>query len=259
MDLLQPNTIITLIGPSTLDYLVSTFALARLGFGVLFLSTRLAPEACLKLMKDSKSQVAVQSTSTLAFDLGHRAQKLDSSIVVHSMPSAAEYRSTKLDKAPSPLPYSATRPDELYRDDTAVIFHSSGSTGFPKALAIPHERHLVQWPLGKVDVSALTVSPLFHAYAGRLTLSAMLSGRCIHHANAELPQTSSGLIELLESAKPDTFVAVPYNLKLIAEAPGGIEMLKNCQQVVSSGSALSDDLGDRLTNAGVNVGIMFAG
>jgi antitoxin component HigA of HigAB toxin-antitoxin module len=87
----------------------------------------------------------------------------------------------------------------------------------------------------------------------------MLSGRCIYHANAELPQTSRGLLEMLAAAKPDTLLAVPYNLKLIAEAPGGIEALKQCMQVVSSGSALSDELGNRLTDAGVNVGVMFAG
>lgn len=163
----KPNTIITLIGPSTLDYLISTFALSRLGYGVLFISTRLAPEACLKLMKDSNSHEVVQSSSTLAFNLGHHIQKLDNSIKVHMMASGKEYRSDKLDNTPAPPLYSAARPDELRRKDTAVVFHSSGSTGFPKALPISHERHLIQWPCGKDDVTALTVSPLFHAYAGR--------------------------------------------------------------------------------------------
>lgn len=87
----------------------------------------------------------------------------------------------------------------------------------------------------------------------------MLRGVCMFHANAELPQTSMGLLQLLATAKPDTFAAVPYNLKLIAEAPGGVDALKKCMQVVSSGSALSDDLGNRLTDADVNVGIIFAG
>jgi acyl-coenzyme A synthetase/AMP-(fatty) acid ligase len=118
-------------------------------------------------MRDADSQAIVSSASTLAFGLGHRVNKLDSSIYVYTMASATEYQSGKLDKSPLPPPYSAIRSDELRRADTAVIFHSSGSTGFPKGLPIPHERHLVQWPFGKVDITALTVSPLFHAYAGR--------------------------------------------------------------------------------------------
>ena len=153
---IQSNNIVTLIGPSNLDYIISQFALSRLGFGVLLLSTRLVPEACLKLMKDSQSQVVVQSASSLAFDLGNRVRKLDDSIEVHAMATSATYRSTKLDSQPVPPPYSTQRSDELHRKDPAVIFHSSGSTGFPKALAIPHEKHLLQWPFAKTDQRALT-------------------------------------------------------------------------------------------------------
>lgn len=132
------------------------FALSRLGFGVLFLSTRLGPEACLKLMKDSKSHIVIQSASTLAFNLGYRIQKLDDSTEVHTMAGSDVYRSEHLDESPAPPPYSAQRSDELHLKDVAVVFHSSGSTGFPKALSIPHEKHIIPWPFGKMDHRALT-------------------------------------------------------------------------------------------------------
>jgi len=54
-------------------------------------------------------------------------------------------------------------------------------------------------------------------------------------------------------------IPVPYNLKLLAESPAGLEALKACSQVVSSGSQLSDELGDRLVQMGVNVETLFAG
>jgi hypothetical protein len=48
-------------------------------------------------------------------------------------------------------------------------------------------------------------------------------------------------------------------LKLMAETDDGVSELTKCKSVVSSGSQLSDELGDKLVEAGVNIEVLFAG
>ena len=87
----------------------------------------------------------------------------------------------------------------------------------------------------------------------------MIAGKCMYLTNASIPLTTSTLVEVLRMALPDVFLTVPYVLKLLAETEEGVGMLRRCKQVVSSGSTLSDDLGDRLVQDGVNVETLFAG
>ena len=77
--------------------------------------------------------------------------------------------------------------------------------------------------------------------------------------NANMPYTASALIEVCKAVQPDVFLTVPYILKLMAEMDEGVTELVKCKQVVSSGSQLSDELGDKLTEAGANIEILFAG
>lgn len=244
-----------MIGPSDLDYFITKFALSRLGFGLLLLSTRLSPEACLKLMRESKSQVVVQSDSALAFDLGHKTQELDSAIEVVLQATGAIYRDAEWDKKALVI----LNPDPVIaQHSTAIVYHSSGSTGLPKSIATSHAKLLSPIPTGK-GTKALTSSPLCHAFASKLTINSMMVGKCMYLASASVPTTSSSLIQALEAATPDVFLTVPYVLKLVAETEVGVKALQRCKQVVSSGSTLSDELGNRLVQEGVNVETLFAG
>lgn len=71
--------------------------------------------------------------------------------------------------------------------------------------------------------------------------------------NANLPLAGSTLIESLKATQPQSLHCVPYALKLMAETPGGIEELKKLSLVMYGGSSCPDDLGDKLTEAGVYV------
>ncbi|KAL1881253.1 putative secondary metabolism biosynthetic enzyme [Diaporthe australafricana] len=71
--------------------------------------------------------------------------------------------------------------------------------------------------------------------------------------NANLPLAGSTLIESLKATQPQSLHCVPYALKLMAETAGGIEELKKLSLVMYGGSSCPDDLGDRLTEAGVYV------
>jgi len=116
------------------------------------------------------------------------------------------YRDEALDSHEEPLVNHPLKPDEERQHETAIIYHSSGSTGLPKCIATSHAKLLARIPPGK-GRKAMTASPLFHAYASKLTINCMMEGKCMFLANAEMPQTSQGLVEMCEKARPDVFFA----------------------------------------------------
>lgn len=71
--------------------------------------------------------------------------------------------------------------------------------------------------------------------------------------NGNLPLAGSTLVDALRATQAESLHCVPYALKLMAETDGGIEGLKKLKLVMYGGSSCPDDLGDRLTEAGVYV------
>lgn len=65
------------------------------------------------------------------------------------------------------------------------------------------------------------------------------------------------LTAAINASKPEIVCTVPYVLKLLAESDEGIEALKRCSIVSSSGSRCPDELGDMLTERGVFLGCLF--
>ena len=84
-------------------------------------------------------------------------------------------------------------------------------------------------------------------------------GKCMYLTSVTAPLTTANLVQCFAAASPDVFLTVPYLLKLMAEAEAGVSALRQCKQVVSSGSMLSDELGNRLVDEGVNIETLFAG
>ncbi|KAL8706728.1 MAG: hypothetical protein Q9201_000253 [Fulgogasparrea decipioides] len=62
--------------------------------------------------------------------------------------------------------------------------------------------------------------------------------------NANLPLTHDTVTKALEVAQPATIYAVPYILKLLGERSEGIDILRSCEQVITTGSQCPEELGD---------------
>jgi hypothetical protein len=75
--------------------------------------------------------------------------------------------------------------------------------------------------------------------------------------NANVPQTNKALTAAINASRPDIVWTVPYVLKLLAESSDGIDALRRCAVVSSSGSRCPDELGDMLTKRGVFLGCLF--
>jgi hypothetical protein len=69
-----------------------------------------------------------------------------------------------------------------------------------------------------------------------------------------IPLTSANVIKLLKQA-PDVeaLYGVPLALKLLAETPEGLQVLKDLKLVMFGGSPCPDELGDLLVNEGVRL------
>jgi acyl-coenzyme A synthetase/AMP-(fatty) acid ligase len=206
-------------------------------------------------MKENDCRTVIQAPSRLALNLGDRTHDLDSSVSVYKIATRDIYRDTSWDS-------QALNRSELDAESasqrTAIVYHSSGSTGLPKSIATTHRKLLAPIPTGN-GTSVLTSSPLCHAFASKLTINCMMVEKCMYLTNANMPLTAQTLTEVCRIVQPQVFLTVPYVLKLMAETDNGVSELTKCKSVVSSGSQLSDELGDRLVEAGVNIEVLFAG
>ncbi|KAJ0119622.1 male sterility protein [Diaporthe amygdali] len=154
-------------------------------------------------------------------------------------------------KSPSGPRFPYTRPTNASQQISFIV-HSSGSTGLPKPIYQTHSACLANYSSG-IPYRAFLMLPLFHNHGISVTFRGLIAGKKISMYNANLPLAGSTLIESLKATQPQSLHCVPYALKLMAETAGGIEELKKLSLVMYGGSSCPDDLGDRLTEAGVYV------
>ncbi|KAG6010754.1 putative NRPS-like protein biosynthetic cluster [Claviceps maximensis] len=247
--------VVGVCSPTDLDYLVTIFALIRLGYTPMQLSTRLAPVAMVKLLKmvqsPGKRHVLLYSSSLAPEKLHSLRQDLE----LYPLATRDEYdHDVAVDDVVEAPRSSANTPDISNR--SCMILHSSGSTGFPKPIHYSHRKILTAANYGQ-DMTHFVTMPFSHSLGTISYLQAFFVRRTVFGMSGHVPQTTASLTAAMVEAKPEIVYTVPYVLKALAESPEGIEALKNCRIVSSSGSRLPDDLGDLLTSHGVHIGSQY--
>lgn len=237
------NRVVSILGPSNLDYIVSLFALSRMGYSILLLSTRLSTEAYSNLLTLTQCTHVVYAPSN---------KKAVEKVVEHSpvstfsVPEFADY-STEPSSVPS-RPCWAPQASQKW----AFIVHSSGSTGLPKPIFQTHGACISNYSTSK-GYRALLTLPLFHNHGLSTFFRSLFKRKRIAVYNANLPLTGTNVLETMKVAAPESFHGVPYVLKLLSETDGGVNELAKCEQVLFGGSSCPDALGDLLVNAGVRL------
>ena len=218
-------------------------ALSRIGFAVLFLSTRLSIEAYVSLIQKTECCNIVASTR-----FAHTAEQIQGNYAVNVFPLLERPMYLNLRDSGSRF----TRETELVDEENCIAFvvHSSGSTGLPKPIFQKHRACLANYASGSGKRAFLTL-PLFHNHGLSTFFRGIVSGKRTAIFNANLPLTNENLVEAIESANPESFHGVPYALKVLAESERGISALARCNLVLFGGSSCPDDLGDQLVDAGV--------
>ena len=239
---------IALLGPTDLAYMVTFFALARLGFTSLCLSPRLAPNACEKLIRETGAIAIIPGKETQIAAIVIQTQKLVE-IEVINLISRADFDKPTL-RQPQFQRQNIDR--EAEKEWTLTILHSSGSTGLPKPIYLSHRRLMMKIPPPKGQTEFNTF-PFFHGYGNWVVVHGMMDRKTIYMCNANLPLTADYVVQVLRHLRPNVLHVVPYTMELLAQTEEGIDSMKRCERVVFSGSAAPDDLGNDLVARGINV------
>ncbi|KAI1276494.1 putative NRPS-like enzyme [Xylaria sp. FL0933] len=242
-----------LFAPSDLSFVVALFALSRLGCRILTVSIRLSEPACLNLMERTECDTflvgsTVRITATIE---GLKKARPDLNFI--PMPARAEF--DKPDSPPEPV-FRPIPDIEAEHAQVALFGHSSGSTGLPKPLALSHRSVLNNIYFG-TGCKAFNALPWYHLHGVFTSFQAMYMRKTAHLYNADLPLTSEHLVAALKEIQPEICHTVPYVLKLMAESQDGIEVLKRCKFVTAAGARTPDELGDRVVQQGVNLGVIL--
>ncbi|KAI0164556.1 acetyl-CoA synthetase-like protein [Hypoxylon sp. FL1284] len=244
---------VALFAPSDLSFVVTFFALFRLGCKVLTVSIRLNEPACVHLLERAGCDAILHGTTVRISSTMNEILRARPDLMHIEMPARADF-----DKPRSEVkPFRREIPDrETEHTQTALMMHSSGSTGLPKPLLLSH-RSLMASIVSGTGLRAFNALPWYHLHGLITSIQAMWMRRPAHLFNAHLPLTADNLIAALKSIQPEICHTVPYVLKLMAERQDGVDVLKRCKFVTSAGARTPDELGNRVVEAGVKLGSIF--
>ncbi|OTB03018.1 hypothetical protein M426DRAFT_264025 [Hypoxylon sp. CI-4A] len=249
---LKPNADepVGILAESNVDFIVTFFALSRLGYSVLCLSLRITPVAITNLLEQTQCRILIHDGSAKT-EATIKALKQEAPIQTLNIVKRSAY------DVPSKgrrfvRPYDR----DAQRDKIALIMHSSGSTGLPKPVFLSH-RNVLCHPIQGAGLHNFGALPLYHMYGVSTMLQAMYMKKTANMFNVLLPLTADNLITAIKAVRPEVIHVVPYALGLLAEQPEGVEYLKASVAVTAAGARTPDELGDRLVKEGVNLGVVF--
>lgn len=154
------SDVVGILGPTDIDWVITLFALARLGKIVLILSPRLSAEAITKLTQETQCRHIIYRDSSTLSGIIKEVEGLKRDMKTLPM------LTRDLFDNPNQVvtPFTRHVPDVTAESNkTCIIMHSAGSTGLPKAMEVTHSRFTMPYPFGDGNEDLLTL-PLSHAF-----------------------------------------------------------------------------------------------
>lgn len=245
----EKQTVVGMLGPSDLSYLVNLLALSKLGHSALLLSTRISTEAYMSLLETTNSRNLMVHESFR--DIAEELKRRNPDLQVDEIPSQDVY-DFPIEDVNIGTNITAHLDPAKEAENTVWIIHSSGSTGLPKP--IPQiQRAAIKNYAGNMNMDGFITLPLYHNHGISCLFRAVHSCKRLHLYNANLPLTKQYLLDTMKAHEFEIFYGVPYALKLLAETEEGIGALTKFKIVMFGGSPCPDSLGDKLVERGVNL------
>lgn len=213
---------------------------------------RLPPVAIINILKQANCNTIIRGDSPQIASTV-QAVKQDWDLKSVLAPSRTEYGRAR---EPNEQLFVRDFDRDSETNEIGLVMHSSGSTGLPKPVFLSH-RNVLMHAVQGAGMNNFGALPLYHMYGLSTTLQAMYMGKTANLPSASLPMTADTLMSAIEATQPEIFHGVPYALALLADHPRGMTYLKSAKIVTAAGARTPDELGDRLTNEGVNFGVVF--
>ncbi|PWY67834.1 NRPS-like enzyme [Aspergillus eucalypticola CBS 122712] len=213
----DPVQVVGLLGPSDFEYMITLLAISRLGHTVLLLSTRIAEDAYVSLIENTKAAFLITHPSFQA--VGEKVASR-TAIVQQPVLTSENYNSPGADTLCLP---PAQLDGSIEAKHICWIIHSSGSTGHPKPIYQTHSGALKN-------------------YANNFGLRGFIT--------LPLPASAGNFKDHQEI---EILYAVPYALKLLSESDEGLHMMARLELVMFGGSSCPKPIGDKLVQNGVRL------
>ncbi|KAH8887300.1 putative NRPS-like enzyme [Thozetella sp. PMI_491] len=245
---------IALYSPSDLSFIITFFALFRLGYKVLTISIRLGSPACINLLDNCRCNIILHGNTPRIKSTISEVASQRPHVVLSQMLTREDFDKPN---APPQTQFQREIKDlEAEHTSVALTMHSSGSTGLPKPLHLSH-RSVLNTLIAGTEWHSFNPLPWYHLHGLITSIQAMYHRKTAHLFGTTIPLTTENLVSALRAIRPEICHMVPYALKLIAEKQEGIELLKACERVTGAGARTPDELGDRLIQEGVKFAVVF--
>lgn len=203
-----------------MNYLVNMLALTRLGYTVVLLSLRLKPAAVAGLLRVTQADSVIHDSSATAATTANLTCEIMALSVI-PMLTRSDYE-VPADTAVATHFFTA----EELAPVSAVVFHTSGSTGMPKAIHFKHKSLASTIYTSGLPLNTVISRPLYHGWGHVCLWSTLYYGKVCYLLDTSQELTADGLVEAFEASDAQFIPAVPNSLELLAKSQRGIACLK---------------------------------
>ena len=217
----KPNERVALLSDNSIEYVISIYALWRINVVPIPINTRLKEEEILTILNFSECSFLIKS------------DRFNNTFATFPTIKMGVYSNNNL------LDYNNT----TNSNDTAVVIHTSGSSGKPKGVEITNN-NLYQSYLSEAKAFSFTSDdlfllslPLYHIGGFAIMNRALLSGGAL-----VLPKSlkQDDIVKSMEERNPTIISLVPTMLKRMIEA--GIKPNSNLRHLFLGGAPSSNEL-----------------
>ncbi|KAJ4469195.1 putative aminoadipate reductase [Lentinula aciculospora] len=256
----------------TIVYTAVVAGLMEAGLIPLLISPRNTPAAVVNLLQKTGAHRVLSTQVTLQELLQNIETELKSpdgptyDVTFEEIPGLNElFPKLGVETSADPFHAYPSAPSDPGPDDTALILHSSGSTGFPKPISITYISTGKQFRKHNMRVGTMSL-PSFHAlgffihllipiHAG-LTV-AVYPPIVTKKRALPLSPTPDNIIDHLQRTNCTACLAIPAMVQVWSQSPSSVDILRSMKVVLTGGGPLSHATGDYLISCGVHLRAIY--
>ncbi|KAH8703509.1 NRPS-like enzyme [Talaromyces proteolyticus] len=250
------------VGINDIRYPIFVLACMKIGYAAFLPSPRNSEPAFLHLLKETGCYKFVYSPER--YKVVHDLQRVRKNIQSWEVPPLWEMIGYTGNAYPCVREYNDAE------DDTSIIIHSSGTTGFPKpvnitngywsamcnlfSLPVPPGRQ--RGGMVKIDPNRIFfgLAPFFHQMGNYLVVMSICYNTPFVLSPPEKPLTLELITRILDEKKPTVGLLLPSVMEDLSSTEEGKKTLERFRTIFFGGAPLAQAVGDKLSNLEIALG-----